>query len=1077
VTRRAQAAFWVAAAFFYGGACRPPRALPATDPLPGFPVGVTRTVLLPEGFGAGGALAGREPLEQVRDWLLLVALRSSHAGPAGLGKLLEALPPLRLDLLDPVAGYPHGSMRAAKLSSSHAVLLVPAESERFRRDRLTEAADEIRLGPRTVAWLDVFEYSISPGGRVAHIKRLPAVRLGDLYGPGSGYVERMVRNAGDLGAFLNSIDDLSGAAIRGTGVLLRGRRLAPGPRRGATLEHVAGLYQGDKPAREVQKANRRLLDDFNRQWGSLTYSTEAEKSDFLRRREVALALVKQKMAAADAGVPNFVCGFSLDPYPPLTDKQLYQAARYDCDLGGTETGMSLFYGDLLGKLWAFDYLGSFPSHITGFLPLTRVQVSRAHLPELKALPRTRLWFGPRSGGFAASNDALTFGRTATRVFARSSAIDRAEELPPNAATAAFVGWWNDHYEEIASWEPEYQRLNQIVKWSLLFGWLDKHSALDRLGFLDSLPVNRANWFPEWARRRGAELRFQAWDRLQFYPRGSAGRQTETMAILRSEPFRQFGEGWVLSGGVSLGSPLDFEPGEPLPVPTYSHTDGPDPEVRVRPPGKSPMLGNNFELPSPEDIYWRYREGDAGLDITTGVGDIDLGGIRIQGGANELGVTLLRAAGNRAADLADHLGDATALGIEVFDAIAAYPGVETCIKLPGGGYAIQFGGQPRWLQLSPEPGGGGKAEAGGAKFTGSGENGRRFGVAWLSPDQVAGILKAAESVSVSSARGGSQGAKIEVSNRGPPADGKPVAVPTLHGAVRGFQSPSGELHFARGEIPDALLSDSRGLPSLLPASPVQDFLRAMSNGEFGVAADLLSSAPEELQPLVAQFRARELAAAGQAIADGRFDEANARLNVLTGTFPADAEARFYQAVARIAAGEAARVAGPGKAPITALRDPAPFLDLIGRVLANPATPELVRADVLRLAQFINAGKLAERRPEWDMLPVLGLNNGRVGYSVYLGGQAWRAAGRAATSPGDSVYFPSPFPYNLDWSPILGPSFSQLPGLGEAVRQLKLPPELRALDPSVVVDLSNGVSYWNGGPAHPMRPPNDGKSEKP
>ena len=81
-------------------------------------------------------------------------------------------------------------------------------------------------------------------------------------------------------------------------------------------------------------------------------------------------------------------------------------------------------------------------------------------------------------------DALLFGRNATRVYAASSnPLAPGQESEPNAASAAFLAWWDRHYEAIAAFEPEYQRLNEIMKWSLVVSWLAQRDSLDRLGFL------------------------------------------------------------------------------------------------------------------------------------------------------------------------------------------------------------------------------------------------------------------------------------------------------------------------------------------------------------------------------------------------------------------------------------------------------------------------------------------------------------------------------------------------------------------------------------------------------------------
>jgi hypothetical protein len=241
----------------------------------------------------------------------------------------------------------------------------------------------------------------------------------------------------------------------------------------------------------------------------------------------------------------------------VNEKHRFQAARYDGPLNGTQVGMTLFYTDLLAKLWALDFLGHTPSGVVeDFEPMTRVSVSPVFRAELIKLPSTRLWFGYEDNGFQITRQqSMYFARNATRIYAASkNPLLPGQEVPPNAKSEAFLGWWNDHYEEVARFEPQYQRLNEIMKWSLLIGWLNQTNEGHKLNFLASLPVGHQAWFPDWAKSTG-DLKFSEWDKVGFYPRDYKGSTTEAMPILSSLPYRSVGDTavWHLSGGVSLAS--------------------------------------------------------------------------------------------------------------------------------------------------------------------------------------------------------------------------------------------------------------------------------------------------------------------------------------------------------------------------------------------------------------------------------------------------------------------------------------------------------------------------------------------
>ena len=227
----------------------------------------------------------------------------------------------------------------------------------------------------------------------------------------------------------------------------------------------------------------------------------------------------------------------------------YQAARYDGDLQGTEVGMVLFYTDLLAKLWALDFASSAPdARIPEFRSMSHEVLSLIYEREAEVLPSTRLWFGVQPQGFSLQDDgapSLLLAPVATRLFAASSdSLTPGEEVAPNAASAAFLGWWDDHYAEVARFEPAYERLNQIMKWSIVISWLDDKGGLDLLSLLRQVTFRTDRWFPAWVREH-RDLRFQNWDRIGFYPRGFAA--TEALPLLHSDE----AVAMPLIGGVSL----------------------------------------------------------------------------------------------------------------------------------------------------------------------------------------------------------------------------------------------------------------------------------------------------------------------------------------------------------------------------------------------------------------------------------------------------------------------------------------------------------------------------------------------
>lgn len=251
------------------------------------------------------------------------------------------------------------------------------------------------------------------------------------------------------------------------------------------------------------------------------------------------------------------------------EKFRFQTSRYDGELQGTEVGMVLFYTDLLAKLFRYEYSDVKPyEYVQDFKTYLNLSISPVYKQEVQMIPQTRLWFGPKNEGFQiVADNNLLFARNATRIYsASSSSLEPGKEVSANASAGTTIDWWNNHYEEVSRYEQEYERLNQIMKWSLLISWLNEANRGGTLSFLQTVSVEHLNWFPEWVRKKQALLKFQKWDDVQFYPRGYKGTTTEAMPILSTKSFVMFGgedEEWVVSGGVSLADKALFNGRVPL----------------------------------------------------------------------------------------------------------------------------------------------------------------------------------------------------------------------------------------------------------------------------------------------------------------------------------------------------------------------------------------------------------------------------------------------------------------------------------------------------------------------------------
>ena len=285
-----------------------------------------------------------------------------------------------------------------------------------------------------------------------------------------------------------------------------------------------------------------------------------EIANALKARDIVpLLIVKhrlQDLASSDPAAEFFVALLDF-----ITQKNQFQVARYDGDLQGTEAGMVLFYTDLLAKIWVIDFLKSAPTAmIPGFIDGPLVPRSRIYETENRELNEGRLWFGQSDLGFqlTPSRDTILFARVATRVYsAGHNPLNPGVETETSVALGTPIVWWNDHYEEIARYEPAYEQLNQIMKWSVVFGWLNESHNGDKLGFLADVPIDRSQRLPTWATHH-PELRFNQWDKIHFMPPSYKGTTAEAMPMLYGSTFVINGIAHWLEGGVSLAPKQIFK---------------------------------------------------------------------------------------------------------------------------------------------------------------------------------------------------------------------------------------------------------------------------------------------------------------------------------------------------------------------------------------------------------------------------------------------------------------------------------------------------------------------------------------
>ena len=564
----------------------------------------------------------REREDQYRDWLLFASVAALHPSPEDYNKIFFDLPTTRHGYMRPVGNFEFGETRSRFIGNGRALALIPAgRSVAERKDFLAHIADEQRKNQGgKFDRLIVVEYELDRTRQRGALTRRDDVEYAPIFSAEYGYHEREVTKLTDLEQFMVMVDDLTFVQKVPNGLVLGGRKTLSWKYRPIQVEQVATIWKSEKQIQEAQSA----VADFDARWKYRTYrkDDEMQRQQLQEEHDREWSLLESKLRGGRRDLKLVKgSGFSLDPggdsrklrealeewqssqamparlksivssvsqalvdgnttpfvgftqsmvkrgdpkmareLKHLEREYLYQVARYDGELQGTEVGMILFYTDLLAKLWTMDFISSSPRHdpIPVFVDDRIAPNSSIYAAERHQLNSGRLWFGLSNLGFqiADQKNAVYLARNATRLYSAASDPDQpGKEVAFSAFMAASTEWWNDHYEEVARYEQEYERLNQIMKWSIVISWLNELNEGTRLSFLANVDIDRSKVFPQWASHH-PELRFQRWRDIGFYEAGHKGTTTETLPTLWGE---------VTGGGVSLASKEGVAKRAPIPV--------------------------------------------------------------------------------------------------------------------------------------------------------------------------------------------------------------------------------------------------------------------------------------------------------------------------------------------------------------------------------------------------------------------------------------------------------------------------------------------------------------------------------
>ncbi|HUP25937.1 MAG TPA: hypothetical protein VNB06_23750 [Thermoanaerobaculia bacterium] len=520
-------------------------------------------------------LEALEREDQIRDWTVLGLAALLDLDAEALRDYAYDKAPLRDPLLADLTTNQVGPGRSLFDSRGLLHLLVPERDPYESRTIALLLDDHRKDSGLDEPQVQLHRYRIDAGKHQVALRTekpqpTPQVRLD------RGYRETRIDQPDGLETFLAETRHLSRVWVRNDSQLWAAGWTWPGTPGGEiTAEDLAILQQGYEraalglesepgfsldpgaPVGDLEAVARLLRDAGYPDAEAFTEEYEMLMNDFEIALESAsqdptFALDEEKQAriAEEIGTSFEKLGTDYPKYGKfvgilLGDKPLYQYARYDGGLRGTEAGMTFFYTDLVAKAWPMEVgTGSPTGTVPGFVSDLDARTPWSHCSTMDE--SGRLWFGLREEGMTPHTDRVELGSQVTRLFSRiedPEAPDR--EIEPSYRFGRIMWWWDQHYQLMADYEPQYHRLDQLMRWGAVLSWLSDRGDL-------ALPVPAASEalrnlrFADWL-SQNSDLRWSH-DLPWVNPEGL---ETEALLVLWSDNYEDCGSSGIFwSGGIS-----------------------------------------------------------------------------------------------------------------------------------------------------------------------------------------------------------------------------------------------------------------------------------------------------------------------------------------------------------------------------------------------------------------------------------------------------------------------------------------------------------------------------------------------
>jgi hypothetical protein len=515
--------------------------------------------------GAAERLGGMEPIEaeeQVRDWLPVALAARLGLGTVAVRDALQDSLPVRETGFADMVTLPVGPGRALYDGAGTLHVLAPSDDPHVGRT-VGLLIDQHRVDAGTdPANVQIHRYRVERGARLVELATTPA-RPTDEVRAAYGYFTLRVDTAGGLAEFLRRATHVSWLRRQGVELVAGGWHWPDVPSAPLDSADISVLQRGYDPHGAVRSLPAFSLDpprdpstddlvaalpevdpDVVRaavggRWSGTGYASADELFGVVRKAVVD----DEPPASVGPGLPadrTQLWGL----LNLLTGNPVYSEAVYFGGLGGTEVGMTLFYTDYVAKDWVYGVGSGRPKTETGFVADPDAAIPWGHCAARNGSADSgRLWFGQNDAAFDFDPDQVSLGQQATRLFSKADG-EGGTEVEPSFAFGRGLRWWDQHYQSVADHEPQYQRLDQLMRWSGAIDWLVATGAA-RLPQLGDDAIRSGLRFADWYAGNDT-LR----ERLPITFVSPPGTPAEAVLTVPSKTFQQCGLSYV-GGGVSL----------------------------------------------------------------------------------------------------------------------------------------------------------------------------------------------------------------------------------------------------------------------------------------------------------------------------------------------------------------------------------------------------------------------------------------------------------------------------------------------------------------------------------------------